>query len=44
MILDMGQEGGLGFAEIDQALTADSRARVPVIAHRRAIPPVEMAA
>jgi deaminated glutathione amidase len=44
VILDMGSEGGIGFADIDQTLTTDSRARVPVIAHRRTIPPVEMAA
>ncbi len=36
--LDMGEGEGLGFAEIDLARVADARSRVPVIAHRRAIP------
>lgn len=38
--LDMGEADGLGYAEIDPARVADVRARIPVIAHRRAIPPV----
>ena len=40
VILDMGDEPGLGYAEIDPARIADVRARIPVLAHRRAIPPV----
>ncbi|MDF0489490.1 carbon-nitrogen hydrolase family protein [Sphingomonas sp. H39-1-10] len=40
VLLDMGEEAGLGFAEIDPARVADVRARVPVLAHRRAIPGV----
>jgi predicted amidohydrolase len=40
VVLDMGEAGGLGFAEIDPARVADVRARIPVIAHRRAIPDV----
>jgi len=44
ILLDMGEEAGLGFGEIDPARIADVRARVPVIAHRRAIPPVEHSA
>ncbi|UIJ44075.1 carbon-nitrogen hydrolase family protein [Sphingomonas cannabina] len=43
VLLDMGSEAGLGFAEIDPARVADTRARIPVLAHRRAIPPVEAA-
>lgn len=43
VLLDMGEEAGLGFAEIDPARIADVRARVPVIAHRRPIPEVETA-
>jgi predicted amidohydrolase len=43
VLLDMGEEAGLGFAEIDPARTADVRARIPVLAHRRAIPAVETA-
>jgi hypothetical protein len=40
----MGEAAGLGFADIDPARVGDVRARVPVIAHRRAIPAVEMIA
>jgi predicted amidohydrolase len=40
VVLDMGEAGGLGFAEIDPARVADVRARIPVLAHRRAIPDV----
>jgi len=43
VLLDMGEEAGLGFAEIDPSRTADVRARIPVLAHRRAIPAVESA-
>lgn len=35
-LLDMGQEPGLGFVEIDPARVAEVRARIPAIAHRRA--------
>lgn len=41
-LLDMGPDAGLGFAEIDVGLVVDVRSRVPAIAHRRAIPPVEV--
>lgn len=44
VLLDMGEAPGLGYAEIDLARVADVRARIPVIAHRRAIPAVEVAA
>lgn len=40
VLLDMGEAPGLGFAEIDPARVADVRARIPVLAHRRAIPEV----
>jgi predicted amidohydrolase len=40
MLLDMGDAPGLAFVEIDSARVGDVRARIPVIAHRRAIPPV----
>ena len=43
VLLDMGEEVGLGFAEIDPSRTADVRARIPVLAHRRPIPAVETA-
>lgn len=41
ILLDMGEAPGLAFAEIDPARVADARARVPVLQHRRSIPPVE---
>jgi len=41
VLLDLGEPAGLGFAEIDRARLEASRARVPVLRHRRAIPPVE---
>lgn len=42
VLLDMGDGAGLGFAEIDPAQVAEVRSRVPAIAHRCAIPPVEV--
>jgi predicted amidohydrolase len=42
VILDMGQENGVGFADIDPAQVEAVRARIPVIAHRRAIPEPEV--
>ncbi|MBN8813355.1 MULTISPECIES: carbon-nitrogen hydrolase family protein [unclassified Sphingomonas] len=41
VLLDMGEEAGLGSAEIDLARVEDIRSRVPVLRHRRPIPPVE---
>ena len=40
LVLAMGGEPGLAFAEIDLARIAEVRARIPVHQHRRAIPPV----
>ncbi len=40
VLLDMGDAAGLGFAEIDRAQVDAVRARIPVLAHRRPIPPV----
>ena len=40
VVLDMGDAAGLGFAEIDPAQVDAVRARIPVLAHRRPIPPV----
>lgn len=37
ILLDMGEEPGLGFAVLDLARIADVRARVPVIANRRPV-------
>jgi predicted amidohydrolase len=42
VLLDMGEEAGLGFAEIDQGRVEVARARVPVLKHRREIPEVEV--
>ena len=38
--LEMGDEPGLGFAEIDSSRIADVRSRVPALNHRRPIPEV----
>ncbi|MFL9842370.1 carbon-nitrogen hydrolase family protein [Sphingomonas sp. ST-64] len=43
VLLDMGEDAGLGVFEIDPARVADVRSRVPALAHRRTIPPVEAA-
>jgi predicted amidohydrolase len=41
VLLDVGEAPGVVFAEIDPALVVEVRARIPVLGHRRAIPPVE---
>lgn len=43
VLLDMGAEPGLAFADIDPGEVDSVRARVPAIAHRRPIPPVTRA-
>ena len=40
VIVEMAREPGLVFAEVDPARTAEVRARIPVLEHRRAITPV----
>lgn len=40
LVLEMGSEPGLAFAEIDLGRIADVRARIPVHQHRKAIAPV----
>lgn len=40
--LDMSETPSLGFATIDPGRVKAARARVPTLAHRRAIPPVEV--
>ena len=40
LVLEMGGEPGLGFAEINLGRIADVRARIPVHQHRRAIGPL----
>lgn len=42
IVLDMGDTQGLGFADIDLVAVAQARARIPVLAHRRPIPDVEI--
>lgn len=44
VLLDMGEGAGLGFVDLDPAALSDVRGRIPVLAHRRAIPPVEVVA
>lgn len=43
VVLDMGAEPGLGFADLDLEKVKAVRSRVPAIDHRREIPPVEVA-
>jgi predicted amidohydrolase len=40
VLLDMGDEVGVGFAEIDLARISEVRSRIPALNHRRAIPDV----
>lgn len=42
IVLDMGEGTGIGYADIDADTVSAVRARIPVIAHRRAIPAVEV--
>ena len=43
IVLDMGKDPGLGFADISLSRVQEVRGRIPVIAHRRPIPAVEIA-
>ncbi len=38
VLLDMGDQEGLGFAEIDRARIAQVRSRIPALVHRRPVP------
>ncbi len=40
VLLDMGEETGVGFAEVDLARISDVRSRIPALKHRRPIPEV----
>jgi deaminated glutathione amidase len=40
VLLDMGEERGVGFAEIDLSRISDVRSRIPALNHRRPIPEV----
>lgn len=42
VLLDMGDDTGLGFATIDPARIDTVRGRIPVLDHRRPIPPVQV--
>jgi predicted amidohydrolase len=37
VLLDMGDAGGVGFADIDLARISEVRSRIPALNHRRAI-------
>lgn len=41
VLLDMGEEVGVGFADIDLARIPEVRSRIPALNHRRPIPAVE---
>jgi deaminated glutathione amidase len=38
VLLDMGEEPGVGFADIDLKRISDVRSRIPALNHRRPIP------
>ena len=38
VLLDMGEERGVGFADIDRKRISDVRSRIPALSHRRPIP------
>ena len=40
VLLDMGEQSGVSFADVDLGRIADVRSRVPALAHRRPIPDV----
>jgi predicted amidohydrolase len=40
VLLDMGEERGVGFADIDLARISEVRSRIPALTHRRPIPEV----
>ncbi len=40
VLSEMGETAGLSFADLDPERSADVRQRIPVLAHRRGIPPV----
>lgn len=43
ILLDMGEEAGVGFVDLMPERVAEVRAQIPVLGHRRAIPEVELA-
>jgi predicted amidohydrolase len=40
VLLDMGEEQGLGFADIELSKISEVRSRIPALNHRRTIPDV----
>jgi predicted amidohydrolase len=42
VLLDMGDEQGVGFADVDLKRISDVRARIPALNHRRPIPDAVM--
>jgi predicted amidohydrolase len=40
VLLDMGEEPGLGFADVDLSKISEVRSRIPALSHRRVIPDV----
>ncbi len=44
VLLDMGEDAGLGFVDIDPDAVVSARAQIPVREHRRPVPPVEVIA
>jgi len=38
VLLDMGEESGVGFADVDLSRISDVRSRIPALSHRRPIP------
>jgi deaminated glutathione amidase len=42
VLLDMGDAAGVGFVDLDPARIADVQSRIPVLQHRRAIPPAQV--
>jgi predicted amidohydrolase len=43
VLLDMGEPAALGFIDLDMARVGDVRGRIPALAHRRPVGPVEVA-
>lgn len=43
VLADAGEASGVTFATLDPARLADVRTRIPVLSHRRPVPPVELA-
>ncbi len=42
VLLDMGEQPGIGYVDLNPTCVDEVRGRIPVIAHRRPIPPIEV--